>query len=275
MAHYLNYTFTNDANFISTFDELPLWSAAFGLLLFKHLELKPGITALDIGSGAGFPLTELAGRLGPSSKVYGVDPWTVANERTLLKIKNYELNNVSIFGTSAEQIPLDNNSVDLIVSNLGINNFDNPDNVFKESYRILKPGGRLAITSNITGHWKELYAVFYQTLEQLGKTEYTSALQQDEHHRGTVQSITALFEQHELNIVKTEQETYVMKFADGTAFLHHHFVKLGWLTTWFNLFPKEELESVFGALEQNLNQLAQQSGGLVFTVPMLYIEGEK
>lgn len=50
MAHYLNYTFTNDANFISTFDELPLWSAAFGLLLFKHLELKPGITALDNGS---------------------------------------------------------------------------------------------------------------------------------------------------------------------------------------------------------------------------------
>lgn len=275
MTQYLKYTFNNNETFINTFDELPLWSASFGLLLFKHLELKAGITAVDIGSGAGFPLTELASRLGPSAKIYGVDPWTVANQRAKQKIRNYDLNNITILETSAEQIPLDDHSVDLIVSNLGINNFDKPSVVFKECYRLLNDNGRLAITSNITGHWAAFYAVFYQTLEQLGKQQLIPILKADEEHRGTVDSITTLFTESGMTVTKTVLDSFEMKFVDGTAFLNHHFVKLGWLTTWIGLFPKEELETIFSALEQNLNTYANESGGLTLSVPMLYIEGVK
>jgi ubiquinone/menaquinone biosynthesis C-methylase UbiE len=275
MTKYLNFTFNNDETFISTFDEAPLWSAAFGLLLFKHLNLKPGITAVDIGSGAGFPLMELAGRLGPSSSVYGIDPWTVANERAKQKIRNYNLSNITIIESSAELIPLPDDHADLVVSNLGINNFENPDNVFKECYRILKPGGTLALTSNITGHWSLFYTIFYQTLEQLNKQSLIPNLQHDELHRGTTESIQQLFSSNRMRIVKTKQETMEMKFADGTAFLNHHFVKPGWLTTWMGLFPKEELEIIFEKLEQNLNTYAAKSNGLALQVPMVYIEGIK
>ena len=138
MSNYLSYTFEDSAGFVETFDELPLWSASFGLLLLKHLELKSNITVLDIGSGAGFPLMELAGRLGDSCKLYGIDHWVNANTRARLKIKNYGLNNVEIIESSAENLPFGNHSVDLVVSNLGINNFENPQRVFEECARVLK-----------------------------------------------------------------------------------------------------------------------------------------
>ena len=90
MTEYLTYKLNDSEEFISTFDELPFWSASFGLLLFEHLELKPNLTVIDIGSGTGFPLFELAGRLGKSSKLYGVDHWKNANARAKQKIFNYD-----------------------------------------------------------------------------------------------------------------------------------------------------------------------------------------
>ena len=100
MADYLEYKFEDTPQFINTFDELPLWSASFGLLLLKHLELRPNLTVVDVGCGAGFPLMELAQRLGPTSKCYGVDAWTNAANRTRQKIKNYGVDNVEMIDTS-------------------------------------------------------------------------------------------------------------------------------------------------------------------------------
>ncbi|MBS1537112.1 MAG: methyltransferase domain-containing protein [Bacteroidetes bacterium] len=275
MTEYLSYTFDDSEEFINTFDELPLWSASFGLLLLKHLELQPNLTVIDIGSGAGFPLTELAGRLGNSCKLYGLDPWVNANKRAKQKIKNYNLSNVEIIECSAEAIPFPKNSIDLIVSNLGINNFDNPQAVFSECNRVLKPNGRLVLTSNLNGHWKEFYSIFYTTLKQLGKESLIPALKQDEEHRGTVESISKLFIEHGFIISRHFEEYFEMKFLDGSAFLHHNFVKLGWLTSWLKLFPKNELEEIFTSLEHNLNEHSARNNGLILSVPMAYIEGEK
>ena len=275
MTDYLAYTFNDNEEFINTFDELPLWSASFGLLLLKHLELKPGITVIDIGSGAGFPLMELAARLGKSCKLYGLDPWANANKRAQQKIKNYGLTNVELIEKSAEQIPFNDDSIDLIVSNLGINNFDKPPIVFKECYRVLKPKSTLAITSNLNGHWKEFYQLFYSTLKQLGKNNLIAILEADEQHRGTIESVSKLFTDNGFKISRHFEEKFEMKFLDGSTFLNHYFVKLGWLTSWMKLFPKEELQELFSALEKNLNAYSQKNNGLVLTVPMAFIEGEK
>src|SRR4051812_32428075 len=102
MTEYLKYKFDDSPELVSTFDELPLWSASFGLMMLKHLKLRPNLTVVDIGSGAGFPLLELAERLGSSCKLYGIDPWTNANTRAKQKIKNYNISNVEIVEVSAE-----------------------------------------------------------------------------------------------------------------------------------------------------------------------------
>lgn len=275
MTEYLTYTFKDSETFVNTFDEAPLWSASFGLLLLKHLDLKPNITVIDIGSGAGFPLLELAGRLGNSCKLYGIDPWTNACNRAKQKIKDYGLSNVEIIESSAENIPFDKDSIDLIVSNLGINNFENPAIVFKECNRVLKPNGKLALTTNLYGHWKEFYKIFYSTLEHTGKAELIPVLTKDEEHRGTRESVAKLFTENGFRITRHFEETLEMKFVDGSAFLNHHFVKLGWLTTWISIFPKEDLQHIFAALETNLNAYAAANNGLLLTVRMAFVEGEK
>ncbi|MBK8448575.1 MAG: class I SAM-dependent methyltransferase [Saprospiraceae bacterium] len=239
------------------------------------MELKSDQTVIDIGSGAGFPLLELAGRLGNSCKLYGIDPWKNANVRAHQKIENYGYSNVSIIEASAEQIPFENNTIDLIVSNLGINNFENPEIVFKECHRALKPNGKLALTTNLNGHWKEFYQLFYYTLENIGKANLIPILKKDEEHRGTIESISKLFTNNNLTLTRHYEEQFKMNFIDGSAFLNHHFIKLGWLTTWMGLFPKAELLEIFTALELNLNDYAVKNNGLSLTVPMAYLEGVK
>ncbi|MFZ4798026.1 MAG: class I SAM-dependent methyltransferase [Bacteroidia bacterium] len=275
MTDFLNYKFEDNETFINTFDEAPLWSAAFGLLLLKHITLKRHKTIVDLGSGAGFPLLELAGRAGNTCKIYGIDTWKNANLRANEKIKNYGYTNVEIIESSAEKIPFNNDTIDLIVSNLGINNFENTNAVFSECYRVLKPNGKLALTTNLTGHWNIFYEIFYNTLQQIGKSELITGLKNEELHRGNIESISALFTNNDFKINRVFEESFEMKFVDGTAFLNHYFIKLGWLSSWTNLFPKQDLQEIFTALEQNLNSYSNENDGLNLTVPMLFMEGEK
>lgn len=275
MSSYLSYKFIDTPGFINTFDELPLWSASFGLLLLKNLEYRPGLTIVDVGSGAGFPLMEIASRFGATCTCYGVDPWHNANTRARQKIQDYRLTNVEIIEASADKIPLLDSSVDLVVSNLGINNFDDPPAVFAECYRILKPGGKLSITTNLDGHWQEFYDVFEQALRALNKNEAADRLVAHCRHRGTEDSISSLFSQAGFQVSKTLTESFEMKFTDGGSFLDHHFVKLGWLSSWIAIVDDNDLELVFNTVQHNLDMLAAEKGGLTLTVPMAYIEGKK
>src|SRR5580765_2838846 len=130
------------------YDELPLWSARFGLMLLDQVRLQPGITILDVGSGTGFLSIELAQRCGPEAKVVAVDPWEAAMARLNRKLSYLGIQNVRTLVGDIATIDLPDDSVDLIVSNLGINNFDNPDAALRTCFRVAKPRARLYLTTN-------------------------------------------------------------------------------------------------------------------------------
>jgi ubiquinone/menaquinone biosynthesis C-methylase UbiE len=132
MKQYLNNDFDR-TEYVNVADECSVWSAPFGLKLLDYIDYKQNISALDIGFGTGFPLTEIALRLGESSTVYGIDPWSDAIVRAKKKIEYYRLTNIKIFEGVVESIPLKDNSVDLIVSNNGINNVRDINQVISET----------------------------------------------------------------------------------------------------------------------------------------------
>jgi len=276
MTDYLEFTCDlSDPQVLSMLDEVSLWSAAFGMLLLEYLPLKSNQTVLDIGCGTGFPLLELAQRGGDSTFVVGIDPWQAAIAKVKQKIQFLKLTHAAVIVGDAADLPFNSEKFDLIVSNLGVNNFKNPPAVFAECCRTLKFKARLILTTNLRGHFREFYQIYADTLTALGRDEWLFKLQTHIDHRVSLEQVHSLLESVGLRIVKQHQQTFYQRFVNGSALLRHYFIKIGFLDGWKSIIPSNEQKVFFQKLEERLNDFATSKGELKLTIPMLYVEAEK
>lgn len=109
-------------------------------------KIKEGNVVLDLGSGAGFDVFLAAKRVGNTGRVIGVDITKKMIEKAKANLKKYGYKNVEFKLGDIENLPLADNSIDVIISNCVINLAPNKEKVFSESYRVLKKGGRMYVS---------------------------------------------------------------------------------------------------------------------------------
>lgn len=275
MINYLQEIDNTASEFGDFYDELPLWSARFGVMLLDHVQLRRGMTVLDVGAGTGFLTIELAQRCGSDATVIAVDPWESAMKRLTRKVAHLGLSNVRTLVQDVAKIDLPDASVDLIVSNLGINNFDESEAALRSCFRVAKPGASLFLTTNLVGHMHEFYDAYRSVLLELGFIDRLAALDAHIAGRATVDSVRARLELAGFQFVEAITCSFQERFIDGSALLHHCFVRLGFVPAWKSVAPELAVEATFTALERRLNEIAAERGELSLTVPAACIRARR
>jgi arsenite methyltransferase len=259
----------------SAVDEMSYWAARFATLIFENLELRPNLRVLDLGTGTGCPLFELAHMHGTSCQFIGLDVWRAGLKRAAQKLDVYGLDTVHLVEGSGERLPLPAQSVDLITGNVLLNNLPRLGKVLGECHRVLKDDARLVMTTNLVGHMRRFYSVYRRVLADFDRTHYLSRMDENEAHRGTKEQHLSALQSAGFRIIRTIEDNLTLRFLDGSAMLRHALVRLGFLEGWRHVVESYDEERVFQALESRLNALAEREGELRMGVPMLYIEAVK
>ncbi|HET7233178.1 MAG TPA: class I SAM-dependent methyltransferase [Longimicrobium sp.] len=257
------------------FGELTFWASRFGALMLDELPLASDATVLDLGCATGFPLFELAHVLGPRSRVVGADVWLRALAHAERRRVIYRLPNAALAGGDGAALPFRGGSFGMVVSNLGVNNFADPDAVLAECARVLKPGGTFALTTNVAGHMREVYEVLRSVAEDAGDAGAVERLAADEARRGTDESVRARVERAGLRVRRMVRDTFELRYASGGALLRHWLTMIGFLPSWRAALGADRERELLAEAERRLDALSAERGELRATVPMLYLEAER
>ena len=262
-----------DPQAVACYDELPLWSAMAGLLLLEHVGLGAR-RVLDVGCGTGFPLLELAGRLGPRAFLCGVDTWGTALGRARAKARAWGLGHAALARADGAALPLRAGAFDLVVSNLGLHNFADPEATLRECRRVLVPGGELALTSNLAGHMRELYEAYEAVLAERDDRAALGRLREHVERRGSVEGIARRLQGCSFRVTAAHERLLPMRFAGAHALLSHHFIRLGFLPAWEEIVDEPARPATLAALRSRLDRVAAGRGELLLTVPMACVLAE-
>ncbi|MEI6575617.1 MAG: class I SAM-dependent methyltransferase [Bacteroidota bacterium] len=262
---------------VSLYDEIPFWSAAFGLELLNHIPFGRRLKILDVGCGTGFPTIEIAERACRSCTVHGLDPWEAAIERANEKMKAWNINNLEFHVGRAEEMPFKAKSFDLVVSNNGLNNTQDPLQAIKECHRVSRPDGTLLFTANMPETMFEFYDVFRAVLTEMKKKKELNALEEHIHEkRMSMLEWESLLNLAGYRLSGLWENDFKYRVSNATTLLEHHFIRLAFLPHWHKIIKKQsDRDLIFGEIENRLNEVAIKNHGLTMSVPLACFEAKK
>ncbi len=255
---------------------IPLWSAPFGLILLDNINYSAKIkTVLDIGFGNGFPILELSERLDSKTKLFGIDINELSVNELNKKLELSETKNISLSMQDAENLSFNDNYFDLIVSNNGVNNVNNPVKAIKECSRVCKLDGEFVFTFNLFDTYARFYEVFKKTLLEHKLFKEIKELENYRNKkRPCVNMIKTLLSNVGFSIDKEVKSQFEMCFSNGSTFFNHYFIKKYFLPDWKKIVPDTKKEIVFECVKNELNQQSEQKH-LKFSVPFVCLKCKK
>jgi len=257
-------------------DDLPLWSAPFGLSLLETVRFRKGISILDIGSGSGFPMIELAERFGDTCKVSGIDPSESSVEAITEKIVLKGITNAEIIRGTAEELPFKDNTFGLIVSNNGLNNVTEAGKVLSECFRVAGAGCQMVLTMNMPHTMVEFYEIFEEVLsEQKMFAEIRRMKDHITEKRKSIEWWIEAIANAGFPISSVNVDGFKLQYADGNSFLSHSLIAGAFLPSWEAILPPEKRSGIFKIILERLNQQASEQQKLIMSVPFVCFDCEK
>jgi arsenite methyltransferase len=277
MTEFLKPSFNpNNIDHVTALDELSFWSAPFGVVLLSAIKMKNNIRVLDIGFGTGFPLIELAQRLGNGSEVYGVDVWEEAVERARQKIRTRQLSNITTLVQAAEELPFGDQFFDLVVSNNGLNNVQNLERALAEICRTSKTDAQLVFTVNLPDTMNEFYETYADVLRDFDFIKEISKMKQHIHEkRKPIEELRSLLQNAGFRIDREILSSFDYRFADGTRMFQYYLIREFFLPAWTGLLAEERVPNIFTEVESRLNRIAAEKGELRLSVPFVCMDCSK
>jgi arsenite methyltransferase len=248
------------------YDELPLWSAPFGLMLLDTVRLRKNMNILDIGSGSGFPMLEIAERAGNSCEITGIDPSPDAVHMIRKKIELKKISNAGIIKSTAENLPFPDKHFHLVVANNGLNNVSDEKQVLSECFRVCKKGAQVVLTMNLPHTMTEFYDILGGIFLE---NENFIAVEQMQAHIHEKRKPAEFWKERILHSGFSIQDMIVdgfkIKFTDGTSFLSHFFIRTAFLPSWKKFTSEKEL----GTAERKMNRIAKEEGSFSVSIPFI------
>jgi arsenite methyltransferase len=253
---------------LAGYDDLPLWSAPFGMTLLDTIRMKKGINVLDIGSGGGFPMLELAERMGKSCMVYGIDP-SEDSIRMINEKKEFRgVINARILKGYAEDIPFPDEYFGLIVANNGLNNVRDQTRSLAECFRVADENAQMVLTMNLPMTMIEFYEICEEVLASLNLPGEIEAMHDHiRDKRKPVEYFRELIGASGFSVRSVNIDGFKMHFNDSEAFFSHYLIKNAFVKPWQAFLPAGRIDEVFDMISKRLNESGEAQGGIIMSVP--------
>lgn len=262
-----------DEQLLKVYDDTPLWSAPFGIILLDTIKYKKNINILDIGSGCGFPMLEVAMRFGNTCNVYGIDNRESGVNKIKEKISVLKLSSAEIICGNAEELPFEDEYFGLIISNNGLNNIADIEKVLSECYRTLKPRGQFTFTFNLPDTMLEFYNEFKQVLEE---NNMISELKEVDLHihekRKTQREMFDLLCKHKFIVNSSICYSFGYKFTDAESMFNYFTIREFFLPNWLEILKEEDRKNIFTEVSKRLNK---KYDTIKLTIPYTCFDCEK
>lgn len=226
---------------------LPLWSQRFGKLLLRDLTLPARAMVLDVGCGTGYSSLEILKKMHGEGRLIAIDASSPMLDEA--RIKAGALAGKRIFFRSESAIPrlsFAADVYDLVVSNAGLQEFDDPEAAIRDFARVTKPGGRLVVTLPLAGTFGEFYDIFREVLIKLDLEEAIDRLDAYLTRYPPLEQAEAWFEDAGLEAITSTVESYNLLFKSSREFFFAPIIEYGPLADWKTIAGKGQvMQQVF------------------------------